>query len=332
MQRKQPGTGEAVSVAGTRRRLPPELSVLGRRRRILVDWVEVDGHRLRYAIRRGQGRPMVLLNMLGASLDLMRPLAHALDGLEVIVPEMPGSGRSPALHRPRRMRFYARLLARLLDRLGYDAPVNLVGLAWGAALAQQFALDYPERVNRMVLASGSAAWPALAARSNTLKRLWLARREQRAQSGVTLLSSLYGGLVQRRPELLGRRRGGEVDGGPSARGYLNQLLGALAWTSLHRLHGLACPTLLMGGDDDPIVPLVNTRLLYWLIPKSYLHVVRGGGHLFLLMRANESAAVIKRFIKERRYDGTDDADYFLLRGLRSDGTLLPCLPAACAGS
>lgn len=316
---------ETTSAEPLARRLPPELSVLRRRTQMQVDWIDVDGVRLRYGIRRGRGRPMLLLNTIGGNLDMLMPLVNALDDVEVIVPDMPGAGRSPALKLPHRVTWYARLVATLLDRLGYDEPINLTGLSWGGSLAQQFALDYPERVNRLVLASSSVGWPSMATRSNTFKRMAMARYYRRAESLPPGLSAIYGGLVRRRPELVSRR--GEYAGGPSIRGYVFQMLGAVSWTSIHRLHALPCPTLVMGGDDDPIVPLVNSRLLYWLIPKSYLHVMRGGGHLFLLMRANESAAVIKRFINERRYDGTDGADYFAARGLGADGALIPRLPS-----
>lgn len=292
--------------------------VLRRRSRIQVDWIDVDGVALRYGIRDGRGRPLLVLNSIGANLDMLMPLVDALDDAEIIGVEMPGSGGSPALGMPRRMGWYARLISIFLRRLGYDEPVNVVGLSWGGLLAQQFALDHPGCINRLVLASASIGWPGLAMRSSTLKRLAAARRYQRGQTLPAAMSGLYGGLMRRRPELIGRR--GRYASGPSTHGYVNQLFATLGWTSAHRLHRLSCPTLIMGGDDDPIVPLINSRILYWLIPRSYLHVVRGGGHLFLLLRANESAGVIRRFLDERRYDGTDAADYYAAQGLGSDVT------------
>ncbi|MES1926479.1 poly(3-hydroxyalkanoate) depolymerase [Salinisphaera sp. T31B1] len=300
--------------------------MLRRRTQIQVEFVDVDGVRLRVGVRRGRGRPMLIFNGIGANLDMTLPLVNALDDVEVIVFDVPGAGESPALTMPRRFAWLARLSAKLLDRLGYDEPLNVIGVSWGGALAQQFALDFPARTNRLVLAATSTGLLALPARSNVIKRLTTARRYQKNENLAELAPALYGGLMRRRPELIERR--GDYAAGPSTRGYINQLLAGLGWTSVHRLHRLRCPTLIMGGDDDPVMPLVNIRLLYWLIPKSYLHVVRGGGHLFLLVRANESAAVIKRFINERRYDGTDGQDYFVARDLPSDGTLTPLDPAS----
>lgn len=304
-----------------RGRLPPAVSVLGRRLRMQIDWLDVDGVRIRYGLRRGRGRPMLLLNTIGGNIDMLLALINALDGIELITLDVPGSGHSPPLLFPRGFKWHARLVATLLDRLGYDEPVNVTGMAWGGLLAQQFALDYPQRVNRLVLAATSTGLVSMPARRSRLQRLMTARRYRRRQPLVERVPALYGGLMRQRPELIERR--GDESMGPSTRGYVNQLLSGLVWTSAHRLHGLRCPTLIMGGDDDPVMPLVNTRMLYWLIPKSYLHVVRGGGHLFLLLRANESAAVIQRFINERRYDGTDGQDYFAARNLPPDGALIP---------
>lgn len=295
--------------------------MLRRRTRIRMDYIEVDGVRLRFGIRRGRGRPMLLFNDIGADVSMTRPLVDALDDVEVIVFDIPGTGESPTLSLPHRFRWLARLAARLLDRLGYDTPVNVTGVSWGGALAQQFALDFSERTNRLVLAATSTGLFALPARSNVLTRLTSTRRFQKNETVAQLAPTLYGGLMRRRPELLDRKR--YFTSEPSKRGYINQLLAGLGWTSAHRLYRLRCPTLIMGGDDDPVMPLINTRLLYWLIPKSYLHIVRGGGHLFLLIRANESAAVIKRFLSERRYDGTDEQDYYAAHRLPADGALRP---------
>ena len=83
---------------------------------------------------------------------------------------------------------------------------------------------------------------------------------------------------------------------PSVTGYFGQLYSISGWTSLPWLHTLRQPTLVLAGDDDPIVPLINGRILAWRIPTARLHVVRGGGHLFLLERPSELATVIAEFV------------------------------------
>jgi pimeloyl-ACP methyl ester carboxylesterase len=79
------------------------------------------------------------------------------------------------------------------------------------------------------------------------------------------------------------------------RGYLYQLTAGAAWTSLPFLPLLRQPTLVVAGDDDPLIPLVNARLMQLLIPHSRLHVYHGG-HLGLLTEAAELAPVVDGFL------------------------------------
>ncbi|MGH8454260.1 MAG: poly(3-hydroxyalkanoate) depolymerase [Nevskiales bacterium] len=269
--------------------------------------LEIDGVPLRVAVRSGHGRPLLLFNGIGAHLELLRPFIDALEGVEIIIYDMPGIGGSPATVIPRRFSGLARLSAGLLDALGYTRPVNVAGISWGGALAQQFALQYPERSNRLILAATSAGVVAMPAHPKVLRHMITPRRYIQRGYMRKVAPILYGGEVRARPQLLTRHANFNLK--PSLRGYFYQLIAGMGWTSAHRLPRLQAPTLLMAGDDDPLMPLVNMRLLDWLIPKSTLHVVRGGGHLFLVLRAHESAGVIRRFLSERRHDGTDPQDY-----------------------
>ncbi len=83
---------------------------------------------------------------------------------------------------------------------------------------------------------------------------------------------------------------------PSVSGYLAQMYAVPGWSSLPWLHRLPHPTLVLAGDDDPIIPLVNGRILAARIPNARLHVVQGGGHLFLLEDAEQLADVVADFL------------------------------------
>lgn len=301
-------------------------SVALKRTPMHVEFIEIDGIRLRVGTRTGKGRPLLLFNGIGANLDLVQPFSDALDDVELIIFDMPGTGESPALRIPKRFSGLAKMTAKLLDTLGYTGALNIAGVSWGGAMAQQFAIQYPERTNRLILAATSAGMIALPAKPGVLMRMTTPRRYISRTYLSKVAPEIYGGLMRRRPDLIARH--GSLTRRPSMQGYLYQLFAGMCWTSAHKLYKLRTPALIMGGDDDPIMPLVNTRLLYWLIPKSYLHIVRGGGHLFLVMRANECAAVIRRFLNERRYDGTDPQDYFLEHGLTADGKFPKLEPLA----
>jgi pimeloyl-ACP methyl ester carboxylesterase len=101
---------------------------------------EVEGQTLRVGIRRGDKArpPLLLFNGIGANIELVQPFLDALDGFEAIIFDVPGVGGSPSPWLPYRPSTLARLSAQLLDKLGH-AQVDVLGLSWGGALAQQFA-------------------------------------------------------------------------------------------------------------------------------------------------------------------------------------------------
>jgi poly(3-hydroxyoctanoate) depolymerase len=83
-------------------------------------------------------------------------------------------------------------------------------------------------------------------------------------------------------------------------GYIAQLYAVPGWSSLPWLHRIPHPTLVLAGDDDPIVPLVNDRILADRIPHARLHAVKGGGHLFLLDDSEQIATVVADFWRKEK--------------------------------
>src|SRR5262249_32863412 len=120
-----------------------------------VRFVELDGRRVRVAVRDGDGRrpPLLLCNGLGVSLEAVQPFVDALPPeAGVIRFDIPGVGKSDTPARPYRMRMAARLTSRLLDVLQVPV-VDVLGVSWGGALAQQFAFQYRRRCRKLILVS-----------------------------------------------------------------------------------------------------------------------------------------------------------------------------------
>ena len=91
---------------------------------------------------------------------------------------------------------------------------------------------------------------------------------------------------------------------PSVLGYLDQLYAISFWTGLPWLWRLRQRTLVLAGDDDPIVPAINGRILSLVIPDARVEVIHGGGHLFPLERPTEMAALIAGFLTAEEADDT----------------------------
>jgi len=259
--------------------------------------VEIDGQILRVGVRSGSRvtPPLLIFNGIGANLELVEPFVAALDGVETIIFDIPGIGGSPLPPRPYRLSHLTHLAEGLLAKLGYSEQVDVLGISWGGALAQEFAHLHPDRCRRLILASTSPGTMMVPGRLSILAKLISPRRYTDPEFLHGVGGELYGGAYRRNPELL--RAHSRHIRPPGGRGYFYQLLGAWGWTSIPWLWSLRQPTLVMHGKDDPIVPLINARILAWLIRKAKLHVV-DDGHLFLISRATEVAPVVRRFLTE----------------------------------
>jgi poly(3-hydroxyoctanoate) depolymerase len=261
-----------------------------------TDFVEVDGVRMRVSIEgAGNGRPLLLLNGIGAGLELFTPFRARLEGVETIAVDIPGTGGSPATILPKRLRGLARLLVRLLDVLGFGC-VDVLGISWGGTLAQELAFRHHDRVGRLVLVATSPGLISLPGKLQALLVMATPKRYYSPTYFAKVAPILYGGAARERPELLHEQGHLRFIRPPSLRGYLWQIAAVTGWTSLPWLHRLRMPVLILAGDDDPIIPLANARLIAWRVPNATLEVVHGGGHIFLLTHAETVAPRIASFL------------------------------------
>ena len=262
-----------------------------------IQTIDLDGQLLRVAVRRGSDAspPLLLFNGIGANLELVEPFVAALDDVTVIVFDVPGVGGSPAPLLPYRFSTLAVLADKLLTRLGYTDPVDVLGVSWGGALAQQFAHLYPKRCRRLILAATSPGVIMVPARLSVLSKLVGPRRYTDPSYLKQIGAEIYGGAYRHDAALL-EEHSRHIQA-PRGRGYLYQLLAASGWTSLPWLGGLRQTTLVMHGNDDPIVPLANAKILAARIRNATLQVI-DDGHLFLITRAREVAPVVKRFLRQ----------------------------------
>ena len=134
---------------------------------------------------RQRSTPLLLINGIGASLELLQPFVDELDpALEVIRFDVPGVGGSPLPAAPYRFSGLCGLIARMLAALGHDRA-DVLGISWGGGVAQHFAAFQRARCRRLVLVSTATgalmvpARPAVLARMVTPRR-YLDRRLPRA--------------------------------------------------------------------------------------------------------------------------------------------------------
>jgi poly(3-hydroxyalkanoate) depolymerase len=257
--------------------------------------VPVLGQQIRVTIRPGSGVPLVLCNGIGASLEVLDALVANLSPDTTVVRfDVPGTGASPDSPLPYGFPYLAVVLGRLLKKLGIrGTPVDILGLSWGGALAQQFAFQNPHRCRRLVLVSTGTRVVMVPGRPAVLAKMLTPRRFLDHEYAASIAGDLYGGTVRTDPLIVKRLFDRQLMSG-SRIGYMHQLLAGSVWTSVFALPAIRQRTLIIAGLDDPIVPLVNARIMHRLLPHSTVHL-HSGGHVDLITNAAELAPVIEMF-------------------------------------
>lgn len=257
---------------------------------------DIDGILLRTAhwtAERDVGnRPLLFFNGIGANLELTAGLGDMFPDRDIITFDVPGVGRSPVTQWPYRPWMLARWARKLLDL--YDIEdVDVMGVSWGGAMAQQYAFQYRNRVGKLILCATTAGMTMIPGRPKSLSKMMDARRYTDPEFMRESFTTLYGDAVD-------GEAGRHIDSllPPDPKGYMYQLLAFVGWSSLPFIRFLKMPSLVIMGDEDTIVPVANGQILKFGLPNARLEVIEGAGHLFLVTRAAETGALIHDFLRE----------------------------------
>jgi poly(3-hydroxyalkanoate) depolymerase len=278
-----------MSSTSSRRRSRPRES---------VQLISAGGRSLRVSVREGTDEatpPLLLLNGIGASLEVLQPFVDALHPRRTVIRfDVPGVGGSPRPVVPYVLATFSPVVARMLDELGHPDPVDVLGFSWGGGLAQHFAVQHRRRVRRLVLAATGTGSLMVPAHPRVLARMLTPRRHRDPEYARSIAGDIFGGSMRTHPERAARALHAQTRLGPK-RGYYYQLAAAAGWSSLPFLRLIRTPTLIVAGDDDPIIPAINAHVMARFIPGAELHLYRGG-HLALVTEAPVLAPVVERFL------------------------------------
>ncbi len=247
-------------------------------------------------IDHGDGDPLLLIMGLGGNVDMWEPLIECLPGRRIIAFDAPGTGRSSlpmiAVTVPELADLAAAVLVdRHIDR------ADVLGFSYGGAVAQQMAKQHPERVRTLILAATTcgigtqpAADPAVSA---ALASPW---RYYSTDYFKSTAATVYGGLVGRDADVRERLAQSRSIHPPHPYGYFLQLAGGADWSSLEFLSDIIQPTMVLVGDEDPLVPVAAAQQVAEGIPHGEVVILGGSGHLLLMDEPERSAAAIDAYL------------------------------------
>jgi pimeloyl-ACP methyl ester carboxylesterase len=246
--------------------------------------------------QRGSGQPLLLVHGLMVTGEMFDPVIGEFAAQHrVVVPDLRGHGRSRHLPPPDTARQLSDDLSHLLDELGLQAAAVL-GYSQGGAVAQQFALDHPERCSRLILACSYAC-------NMSTPREWL-----EGHTVPLLLRILGTARFARMVVAQGARELGQERIAWLARLMADQDRGRMvaAWTeamafdSRARLSDIGCPTLIVAGSDDRAVPMRHARMLHDGIAGSDLAVIPDAGHTLIWTHTDAFIESVQEFLQPIR--------------------------------
>jgi pimeloyl-ACP methyl ester carboxylesterase len=219
--------------------------------------------------------------------------------------DLPGFGLSPMPSEPISIPFYSRVVEALADALGLGS-VALAGNSMGGSVGAELVIDFPARVERLVLVSAAgittsnlfrAPAVTLGRAATAFTSYTAARHRQVARRPVSRHMALA--LVARHPSRLAADLAWEaMIKGAGKPGFEDALRANLEFDFRERLPEIACPTLIVWGEEDAVLPVQDAHEYERLLPDSRKLLMRDTGHVPMLERPGTFNDVLMEFLDE----------------------------------
>ena len=248
----------------------------------------------------GRGRPLVLI--MGLRRDhswFYRQTPEFSEHYQTLVFDNRGSGRTDKPREPYSIKGMADDTTGLMEDLGISSA-HVLGVSMGGYIAQELALNYPDKVQGLVLCctspGGRRHLPMSEALRNEIINVRGLTSEQIFRKSLPILfSDRYLGEFKEDIEAFVEM---SLEYDQPASAFLRQLEACQAHDTCDRLPGLKAPTLVMTGSDDELVPAGNSPILAELIPGAGLEVIPGGGHCFFVEMADRFNEAVLSFLEQ----------------------------------
>jgi pimeloyl-ACP methyl ester carboxylesterase len=250
--------------------------------------------------------PVLFVHGLGGQWqNWIQNLPRAARERRAVALDLPGFGLSPMPSEPISIPFYARVVEELADALGL-ANVSLVGNSMGGFVGAELVIRFPARVERLVLVSAAgittsnlyrAPMVTLGRAASAMTAYTAARHRQMARRPLARHMALA--LVARHPSRLASDLAWEaMIKGAGKPGFEDALRANLEYDFRERLPGIACPTLIVWGEDDAVLPVQDAHEYERLLPDSRKLLMRDTGHVPMLERPGTFNDSLMEFLDE----------------------------------
>ena len=245
--------------------------------------VNVNGCELYYEVY-GQGDPLVMIMGLRRNMEWWYNQIPVLSKcFKVIAFDNRGSGRSDKPEMDYSIRLFADDTAALMDELDIN-HAHVLGISMGGYIAQELAINYPEKVDNLTLGCTSCGGEkAVLMRADRLKKFasneGLTPEEILKKDMDIYFSDEY---AEKNPKTIEEFTEISMRYYQPVHAFERQFAACLNHDTVSRIKNIAQPILIMTGDDDPLVPPENSYILKELLPKAKLSVYPKGRHCFFM--------------------------------------------------
>ncbi len=254
-----------------------------------------------YWEEQGDGDPLLLIMGLSYTHDMWhRTVPVVSQRYRTISFDNRGVGRSDVPPGPYPIATMAADAAAVMDAAGVERA-HVFGVSMGGMIAQEFALQYPDRVRSLILGCTShGGRQAVVADAEVITTL-MARATMLAEDGIrAMIPFIYDPStpcerIEEDLEVWRRTL-------PTVEGFFAQVQGIFAYESLSRLSQLKVPTLVMHGESDRLIPPENGRRLARLIDGAKLVMIANASHIFPTDQPDISHKAILSFLAEQASD------------------------------
>jgi 3-oxoadipate enol-lactonase len=268
---------------------------------VRISEAEINGINIHYR-EYGEGEPLLLIMGLSANADwwgdiFLRPLAQRF---HVVTYDNRGAGRSGKPQGPYPIPLMAEDAVGLMDHLGWGSA-HVMGASMGGMIAQELALDYPDRVRRLVLMCTNCGGREQVLASSEVYALLNTPRQGLTPEDIARMSLpllFPQPFIEQNPQAMEEILKAYTIAPIQPQCFVWQITGVSMWSSHSRLPNLRHPTLIMTGTEDVLIPPENSRILTDAIPNSRLVQIDGAGHGFQAMFPEKTAAEVLAFLEE----------------------------------
>jgi 3-oxoadipate enol-lactonase len=242
----------------------------------------------------GAGDPALLIMGLGYTSEMWHRTRPVMEQhYRTIVFDNRGVGKSDVPAGAYPIAQMAADATAVLDAAGIERA-RVFGISMGGMIAQEFALQYPDRVEKLILGCTACGGKESVPAAKAVRDILMARANMTPEEGVeAMVPHIYDSSTPRAriDEDLAIR----MKGYPTSEGYLGQIQGILAWSCFDRLGTIRAKTLVIHGESDGLVPPENGRIIARAIPGAELVMLEHASHLFTTDQPEKSHAAILEF-------------------------------------